>query len=299
MAKVGLALPGKGSIADAPLLERPEQPLTNQGMTCTKVAVSGIVLFLFNCLYLFSGIIFTVGWIIPLLNNPDHVQGDRRGYFQHTAFHDWRTLRILLTSGGLLLFCTSILGCVASVKKKVWMLIATSLFLVLCIGLQISGGLKNATNRVASDMWSEKGFTKVMQTYWLDPKAPLAKVADHFQLSYECCGYHSYQDWNSSSLVYPEQVPSNAILGSMPRSCCIERGLCSELSEVYHDGCKRKIATALGNWKSNVHLTHAIVMTIVLLEIVGLFLSMQMVNWLNTIKENEDRMKAIYGPTRL
>lgn len=179
------------------------------------------------------------------------------------------------------------------------MLMSFSFLLAVCIGLQIAGGVRNSTNKVASDVWSETGFTDIMETYWKDPQSPLAQVADQFQRSLECCGFHNFQDWNMSAPEYSTTVPDKAILGMMPMSCCKERDRCITANDVYHNGCKAKIEHVLANWKSNVHATHAIVVVIILLELIGLFLSLQIVNWINEIKEDEKRYNAIYGPTRL
>ncbi|CAM1312386.1 Uncharacterised protein r2_g2278 [Pycnogonum litorale] len=268
-------------------------------MACSRIAFSAIILFMLHCLYMFAGIVLTAGWIIPLMSDPDLVQGDRRGFFQHTAYHDWFTLRVLLSSAGILLVCTSALGLIACVKKRVWMLMTASLFLSLSIGLQIAGGVKNATNKIASDLWSKEGFTKVMDNYWSNPGAPLSMVIDNFQISLECCGFYSYQDWNVSSGLQFENVPDNAINEIMPRSCCIDTERCWDIHQVYRRGCQNRITEVLAEWKSHIHLTHAFFAAVALLQVVGVVLGLQIVRWITSHVEKEERIRAIMGPTRL
>jgi len=122
----------------------------------------------------------------------------------------------LLIGAGLLVLITGILGCVGAIQKNASLLTWYFILLVIIFLAECIAGILAFVYHQSIEAELAKGLqANLNKNYNQTGHESLTTAVDDMQQDFQCCGVHSYEDWQASTF-----IKQNKDGLKTPESCC-------------------------------------------------------------------------------
>ncbi|XP_063780581.1 tetraspanin-33-like [Pseudophryne corroboree] len=204
---------------------------------------------------------------------------------------------IILIVVGTLMSVITFLGCMGALRDLLLLLKIFASMLVLVMFLQFVAAVLGF---IFSGMVLEKA-TSVMSRAIIHYREDLdlQNFIDFIQKKFECCGVENYQNWSLNIYFSCKDTNPSQEKCGVPYSCCVKEERQSVINtmcgyntqnlrswhvedRIYVEGCLHKIVS----WgRGNLLFLGGIAMGLILLELLGTFLSVVLIYQINVINE--------------
>jgi len=193
--------------------------------------------------------------------------------------HQISGLVIVLT--GALVILITVLGCCGISRESKRMITVYWILLGLMVLVQCIIGVSAYfyKDQVHRELVESLNIS-ISEEYGLPGHEDSTRALDDLQVTFRCCGAEGFEDWRASAWWRSEARLSNKV----PDTCCktvsAQCGVRDHPSNVFYTGCAHKLARLA---RDHLILIGSIAIVICLVQSVGVFLGVKLVNKLKTV----------------
>jgi len=125
---------------------------------------------------------------------------------------------IIFMAVGSMMFVIAFFGCVGALRDNICLLKFFSISLVILFAVQVSAGVVGFVYKYKMGDTVVRRLQKSIAIADYRNDDTFQKVVDYTQSTFKCCGFNSYQDWQSNPYFNCSQLSVEAC--SVPASCC-------------------------------------------------------------------------------